>query len=505
MKNTVKAKMIIDKEFEISRIDKRIYGSFIEHLGRAVYGGIYEPGHPEADEFGFRKDVLELVKGLNVPIVRYPGGNMVSGYNWEDGVGPVADRPRKLELAWRTIEPNFIGTNEFAAWCKKAGSEVMMAVNLGTRGIDDARNLIEYCNHPGGSYYSDLRISHGYKEPHKIKTWCLGNEMDGPWQIGHKTMEEYGRIALETAKVMRLVDPDIELVACGSSNSSMPTYPQWEATTLEHTYDAVDYISLHQYFGNRDHDSANYLAQSLEMDRFIGTVISVCDYIKAKKRSKKTINLSFDEWNVWYHSNDADKQIEPWTIAPPQLEDVYNFEDALLVGTLLISFLKRSDRVKMACLAQLVNVIAPIMTENGGAAWKQTIYYPYMHASVYGRGIALNPVIVSDKYDSKDFTDVPYLESAAVYNDEKDEVVVFAVNRSLESALELTCDVRSFAGYRVAEHIVLENPDLKAANTAGSEKVKPHSDGNAKLDDGIVTALLPKQSWNVIRLTKARA
>lgn len=503
MTATVKAKMIVDKEFQISRIDERIYGSFIEHLGRAVYGGIYEPGHPEADEFGFRKDVMELVRGLNVPIVRYPGGNMVSGYNWEDGVGPLANRPRKLELAWRTIEPNHVGTNEFAQWCAQVGSQVMMAVNLGTRGIDEARNLIEYCNHPGGSYYSDLRISHGYKQPHKIKTWCLGNEMDGPWQIGHKTMDEYGRIALETAKVMRWVDPDIELVACGSSNSSMPTFPQWEATTLEHTYEAVDYISLHQYFGNRDNDSANYLALSLEMDRFINTIISVCDYIKAKKRSKKTMNLSFDEWNVWFHSNDADKQIDPWTVAPPQLEDVYTFEDALLVGTLLISFLKRSDRVKIACLAQLVNVIAPIMTDNGGAAWKQTIYYPYMHASVYGRGIALNPVVVSDKYDSKDFTDVPYLETAAVYNDETDEVVVFAVNRSLESALELSCDVRSFTGYRIVEHIVLENSNLKAVNTVGAEAVKPHSNGNAKLDNGIINAMLPRQSWNVIRLKKA--
>ncbi|WP_239615977.1 arabinosylfuranosidase ArfA [Cohnella mopanensis] len=505
MTSTVKAKMIVDKEFQISRIDKRIYGSFIEHLGRAVYGGIYEPDHPEADENGFRKDVIKLVKGLNVPIVRYPGGNMVSGYNWEDGVGPLANRPRRLELAWRTIEPNYVGTNEFADWCKKVGSEVMMAVNLGTRGIEDARNLIEYCNHPGGSYYSDLRISHGYKQPHKIKTWCLGNEMDGPWQMGRKTMDEYGRIAIETAKVMRWVDPDIELVACGSSNSSMPTFPQWEATTLEHTYEAVDYISLHQYFGNRDNDSANYLALSLEMDRFINTIISVCDYIKAKKRSKKTMNLSFDEWNVWYHSNDADKRIDPWSIAPPQLEDIYNFEDALLVGTLLISFLKRSDRVKIACLAQLVNVIAPIMTDNGGAAWKQTIYYPYMHASVFGRGIALNPVVVSDKYDSKDFTDVPYLEAAAVYNDEADEVVVFAVNRSLDNGLELTCDVRSFEGYRIVEHIVLENPNLKAVNTAGAEMVKPHNNGNAKLDGGIINAVLPKQSWNVIRMQKAHA
>jgi alpha-N-arabinofuranosidase len=497
-----KAKMIIDKDFQISEIDNRIYGSFIEHLGRAVYGGIYEPGHPEADEMGFRKDVLELVKELNVPIVRYPGGNMVSAYNWEDGVGPVEQRPRRLELAWRTIETNEIGTNEFAAWAKKVNSEVMMAVNLGTRGIDAARNLLEYCNHTSGSYWSDLRISHGYKDPHKIKTWCLGNEMDGPWQIGHKTQEEYGRLAVETAKAMRQVDPSIELVACGSSNSSMPMFPQWEATVLEHTYDAVDYISLHQYFGNRKNDTANYLAQSLEMDRFIQTVISTCDFVKAKKRSKKTINLSFDEWNVWYHSNDADRKIEPWSIAPPQLEDVYNFEDALLVGCLLITFLKRSDRVKIACMAQLVNVIAPIMTANDGAAWKQTIYYPYLHASMYGRGVALNPVISSPVYDSTDFTDIPYLESVAVYNEEKEEVTIFAVNRHLEEALDLECDVRSFQNYRVVEHLVLENSDLKAVNTATAETVKPHSNGSAAIDQGVVSANLSPKSWNVIRLAR---
>ena len=217
------AKMIISKDFIVGEIDKRMYGSFIEHLGRAIYGGIYEPTHPLADEKGFRKDVIDLVKELQVPIVRYPGGNFVSGYNWEDGVGPVQNRPRRTELAWRTIETNEVGVNEFVEWADRVGAEVMMAVNLGTRGPDEARNLVEYCNHPGGSYYSDLRKSHGFEKPHNIKIWCLGNEMDGPWQIGHKTADEYGRIAWETAKVMKWIDPPIELVACGSSNSSMPT------------------------------------------------------------------------------------------------------------------------------------------------------------------------------------------------------------------------------------------------------------------------------------------
>ncbi|MNU89347.1 Intracellular exo-alpha-(1-_5)-L-arabinofuranosidase [compost metagenome] len=498
---TARAKMIVDKDYQVGQVDPRLYGSFIEHLGRAVYGGIYEPEHPSADDQGFRTDVMELVRQLNVPVVRYPGGNFVSGYNWEDAVGPLAERPRRLELAWRSTEPNHVGLNEFVDWCRKVNTSPMMAVNLGTRGADEARQLIEYSNHPSGSYWSDLRISHGYQQPHNIKTWCLGNEMDGPWQIGAKTAHEYGRIAAETAKVMRWVDPSIELVACGSSFLTMPTFPDWEATVLEHTYDHVDYISLHQYYGNRDQDSANFLAQSIGMDQFIHTVISTADFIQAKKRGKKKINLSFDEWNVWYHSNEADTHIEPWTVGPPQLEDVYNLEDALLVGCMLISMLKRADRIKMACLAQLVNVIAPIMTVNGGAAWKQTIYYPYLHASLFGRGTVLIPLIHSDKYDSKDYTDVPYLEAVAVHDEEADEVTIFAVNRSLTDSLSLQVDLRSFGSIRVHEHLVLEHDDLKATNTVNQpDQVTPHSGGNAVINNGTVEALLGKASWNVIRL-----
>ncbi|MCR8660196.1 arabinosylfuranosidase ArfA [Paenibacillus endoradicis] len=496
--------MIVDKDFKIAEVDSRIYGSFIEHVGRAVYGGIYEPTHSTADALGFRGDVKQLIQQLQVPIIRYPGGNFVSGYNWEDGVGPVEDRPKRLELAWRALEPNYVGTNEFIKWAKDIGSEVMMAVNLGTRGIDAARDLLEYCNHPGGTYWSDLRIKHGYKEPHKIKTWCLGNEMDGPWQIGQKTADEYGRIAYETAKVMRLVDPDIQLVSCGSSSTAMPTFPEWEATTLSHTYEVTDFVSLHQYYGNRDGDSANYLARTMDMEHFIHTVISTCDYIKAKKRSKKTMNLSFDEWNVWYHSNDQDKKIDPWSVGPPQLEDNYNFEDALLVGSMLITLLRHADRVKMACLAQLVNVIAPIMTEEGGKAWKQTIFYPYLHTSIYGRGTSLLPIVDSPKYDAQDYTDVPYLDSAVVYNEQQEEVTIFALNRNLTESLNLTCDIRSFEDYQLVEHLVLEHEDLKAVNTALEEKVKPHSKGASEIKDGYVSASLAKASWNVIRLKKIR-
>lgn len=499
----MKAKMTIEKDYRIAKIDERIYGSFIEHLGRAVYGGIYEPNHPQADEHGFRKDVLELVNDLRVPIVRYPGGNFVSGYNWEDGVGPADKRPRRLDLAWRTLEPNTVGVDEFAAWCKQAETQMMMAVNLGTRGVAEACNLLEYCNIEEGSFYSDMRISNGAKKPHAVKTWCLGNEMDGPWQIGHKTAEEYGRLAVETARAMRQIDPTIELVSCGSSNSEMPTYPDWEATTLSHTYDDVDFISLHQYYGNRDNDTESFLASSLVMDDFIKTVISVCDFVKAKKRSSKKMMLSFDEWNVWFHSNEQDDdhmKNRPWTVAPPLLEDHYTFEDALVVATLMMTLIRNSDRVKMACLAQLVNVIAPIMTENGGAAWRQPIYWPFMHISQYGRGVALNPVISSPKYDCKSFTDVPYLESVAVHNEENSEVAIFAVNRSLDTSLELECDLRSFGDVEVIEQIEMAGFDLKATNSPQAETVKPTSKVPEKADGGRLNLLLAPVSWNVVRV-----
>ena len=501
-----RAKIIVDTAYEIATIDKRIYGSFVEHLGRAIYDGLFQPGHLLSGEIGFRKDVIELVKELNVPIIRYPGGNFVSSFNWEDSVGPLSERPARLELAWRCIETNRIGLNEFSTWTKKCNSELMMAVNLGTRGISDACNLLEYCNFAGGTKYSDLRISHGYKEPHNIKVWCLGNEMDGDWQIGHKTMQEYGRIAEETAKAMKCIDPSIELVVCGSSNREMKTFPEWEATTLEHAYEHVDYISLHQYYGNQANDTADFLAKSDDMEDFIKSVISTCDYVKAKKRSNKKINLSFDEWNVWYHSNEVDHNMMdnyPWQKAPGMLEDIYNFEDALLVGLMLIVFMKHADRVKMACLAQLINVIAPIMTEpSGGASWKQTIYYPYLHASKYGRGRVLHPIIDSPAHDTSNHVSVTDIESAVVVNDERDEVTIFVVNRNINDNIELTADMRGYKNYRLLEHIVMESNDMKAANSAKNQAIEPKAVNYSNFNDGILNSKLTRTSWNVIRLIK---
>jgi alpha-N-arabinofuranosidase len=502
----LKAKLILDKDYKIGKVDKRLFGSFIEHLGRAVYEGIYEPDHPQADKMGFRKDVIELVKELNVPIIRYPGGNFVSGYNWEDGIGPKDKRPKRLDLAWHSTETNQVGINEFVEWTKRVNSEVMLSINLGTRCIDEARNLVEYCNHPSGSYWSDLRISHGYKNPHDIKVWCLGNEMDGPWQIGHKTAYEYGRIANEATKVMKWVDPSIEVVAAGSSGWHMPTFGEWESTVLDLAYENIDYVSLHAYYGNQENDTPNFVAKSIDMENFIKSVISTCDYVKGKKHSSKTINLSFDEWNVWFHSHEADKKVEPWSIAPSLLEDIYDFEDALLVGSMLITLLRHADRVRIAALAQLVNVIAPIMTIKGGKAWKQTIFYPFKHASNYARGTVLNTISESPKYDSKDFSDVPTLDSTAVLEEESGNITIFAVNRDQKNDLLLDGDLRGFDGkYKIIEHIVMQNDDPKASNTADKpDNVVPHTSKvkNSLVQNGEFSIVLPAFSWNVVRLEK---
>lgn len=498
-----KAKVIMDKDFVIGKIDRRIYGSFIEHLGRAVYGGIYEPGHPKADAQGFRQDVIELVKQLHMPIVRYPGGNFVSGFNWEDSIGPKAQRPKRLDLAWFTTEANEVGLHEFVDWAKQAETEVMYAVNLGTRGPDAARNIVEYANHKGGSYYSDLRIQNGSKEPFGIKLWCLGNEMDGPWQMCHKTAYEYGRIANEAAKMMKWVDPSIELVACGSSHHDMPTFGAWEYQMLDECYDHVDYVSLHRYYGNPSNNTLEFLARSRDLDDFIKSVIAICDAVGGKKHSRKKLNLSFDEWNVWYHSNEQDQEIwkrEKWNQALSVLEDVYNFEDALLVGSMLITFLNNADRVKVACLAQLVNVIAPIMTRNGGSAWAQTIYYPLMHASVYGRGSALRPLVSSPVYDCTDYEKVPFVDVAATM-DEEGGLTIFAVNKSLDEDTLMECDLRAFGDLRVEEHILLHHDDVKAANTeAAPHTVVPAKGSGASVENGRIDIKLPALSWNVIRL-----
>lgn len=487
----MKAKIIFNQNYVIGEIDDRLYGSFLEHVGRAIYGGIYEPDHPTADEMGFRQDVMTLVKKLQVPIVRYPGGNFLSAYNWEDGTGDKANRPRKLEPAWKSIETNQVGIDEFQEWAKRADTDILMAVNLGTRGADDARNCVEYCNGDTDTYYAQMRRKNGFEKPFGIKTWCLGNEMGGLMQICRKTPEEYGRLAAETGKLMKLTDPSIELVACGSSHKNMPRFGEWELTVLEHTYDVADYLSIHQYFASQHNTPEAFLGKSVELDAYIKSVVAMCDAVKAKRHSGKTMYLSFDEWNVF--ADGLQITSDTWEEAPVRFEYTYSLLDALVVGCMMMTLQNNCDRVKIACLAQLVNAIAPIMTETGGRAWAQTTYYPFLYASRYGRGQTLRAVVNCDTYDADGCRNVPYLECAAVYNGKKREIAVFTVNRSLKEDIELDIQLEDFGNCILQEHIELYAEDIQTTNAADCQPIKPVS---VSVAEGIV---LKRHSWNMLR------
>lgn len=489
-----KIKLICHKDFQIGKVDKRIYGSFVEHMGRVVYSGIYEPGHRTADEDGFRMDVMDAVQELSISSVRYPGGNFVSAYHWEDGVGPRDKRPSKLEPAWKALETNEFGTDEFIRWCRKAGCSPMLAVNLGTRGIEEATQYLEYCNISSEGKYSRMRAEYGNPKPYGIKTWCLGNEMDGDWQIGHKEASEYGRLAAEVSKTMKIMDPSIETVLCGSSLNTMETFPDWEAVVLDKAYMFADYISLHQYFGGQEKGSEAFLQQADSMTAYIETVEAVCEYIRAKKRTDKRMYISMDEWGVWAHApQETIRQADEkrWQKAPAISEMVYTFQDALLFSEMLMSILKKSDIVKMACQSLLANVSAMIMTEEGGGLWKQTTYYPFMYMSRYGRGIVLDA-----RCDDKERE----LDHVAVYDEESRELVIFAVNRNKNADLELAAELFGFQAENVIEHAVYSSADPFVTNQKNQAAVKPEScDSSCITKDGIISRL-PAFSWNMIRI-----
>lgn len=499
------ARIVADRDFVLAPLDRRVFGTFVEHMGRCVYGGIYEPGHPAANAQGFRQDVLALTRELGPSIVRYPGGNFLSGYNWEDGVGPRDKRPRRLDLAWGSIETNQFGTNEFVDWCRAAKVEPMFAVNMGTRGPDEARKFIEYCNHPGGTHYSELRRAHGYEKPHDIKFWCIGNEMDGPWQICRKTATEYGRTAQEAGKVMRWVDPSVQLAACGSSHRAMPTYGSWEYEVLDHCFDEVDFISLHTYFRNDKDDLQDYFTVIEDLNAFIREVAAIADAVAAKRRSLKRIMLSVDEWNVWYKARSAIDLRKPgWPQAPQLIEEIYNMEDALIVGGALITLINNADRVKAACLAQLVNVIGPIMTETGGAAWRQTIFHPFSQASRYARGEVLRTQIQTETFNTPAYGDAPYVLATLTHDPASGDVTLLALNRHATNEAQLEVELRGFgAGRKVSVATELRHDDLKAINCKEKpDLIAPRTRNDVSLSRETLRATIAPLSWNVIVLSR---
>ena len=506
------ARAVLQAARHRGEMDRRLLGAFLEHLGRAIYTGVYEPGSPRADANGFRQDVAAEIKGLGVPIMRYPGGNFVSGYNWLDGVGPKDKRPTVLERAWNSIETNQFGTNEFIQWCRLVGTEPLLGFNLGTGTPEQAVAYVEYCNFDKGTKWSELRRQHGYEAPHAVKYWCMGNEMDGPWQMGHMTAREYGRKARDSARQIRIVDPTTQLIACGSSNTILPTYLVWDREVLEECYDQVHGISLHNYYGNTpaltNNDSSRYLAMNLDMERQIQEIAAVCDYVQGVLKSPKRLWLSFDEWNVWYRARGGLFANGQRKVAPPLLEEVYNLEDALLVGGFLNTLLRRSDRVRVGCLAQIVNVIAPLMT-NETSVLRQCIYYPYAWTLKYARGRVLDLLVESETYPIRaeglrpDFArddQVPYLDVAATYDPKNSQLCLLMLNRDLQAERDLVVDYRDLTPTRVLAAETLTGTDLKAANTFERPTLVAPRPLEAPRPGATMTFKLPARSYSVVQL-----
>jgi alpha-N-arabinofuranosidase len=493
-------------------IDRRLFGSFLEHLGRAIYTGVYQPGSPLADKNGFRTDVVAQIKNLGVPIVRYPGGNFVSGYNWLDGVGPKDKRPTVLDRAWNSTETNQFGTNDFVDWCRVAGAEPLLGMNFGTGTVESAVNYVEYCNVNRGTKWSDLRRSHGYDQPHNVRYWCLGNEMDGPWQMGQLTGREYGRKAVDTARQIRVIDRDVRLIACGSSGTNMPQYLVWDREVLEECYDQVDGLSLHAYYGNTQaltaNSTARYLAMNMDMERQIAEAEAVCDYVQAMRRSSKRLWLSFDEWNVWYRARTGNAVNGNRAVAPRLLEEVYNLEDALLVGGFINTLVRNAGRVRVACLAQLVNVIAPLVTNDTGVL-RQSIFYPYSWGLKYAHGRVLDLHIESDTYPIRgaglqaDFArnaDVPFVDIVVTMNPENGQLSVLMLNRDLDAEREVVLDFRDKTPTRVLACETLTGSDLKAFNTfEQSQRVVPQN-LDAPRPGNRMTIKLPARSYTAMHL-----
>lgn len=494
----------LDLARSVAPVPRRLFGAFVEHMGRGVYTGIYEPGHPTADADGFRGDVLDLVRELGVTVVRYPGGNFVSGYRWEDGIGPKERRPARLDLAWHAVETNQFGLDEFIRWTRRAGVEPMLVTNAGTRGIADALDLVEYANHPSGTSLSDARVRNGSPEPHGVRIWCLGNEMDGPWQLGHKTPLEYGRIAAELARALRQFDPDLELVACGSSTPTMPTFGEWEMTVLEQSYELVDFISLHAYFEESDGDIGSFLASSIVMDRYIEKVVAIADAVGDRLGQKRRMQLSIDEWNVWYLSR-FQARLHPteWLVADRISEDDYTVADAVVVGSLLISLLKHSDRVRSACLAQLVNVIGVIRTEPGGAAWRPATFHPFALTSRFARGSVVALDIEAPAIDTELHGSVRAVDGVATCDQETGDAALFLVNRDPreDASISVGLGLGQFNGARVVDARVMSDKDPHTCNTRDdTERVLPRRLDGLEMTDGTLHVPLPPASWAIVRL-----
>ncbi|HKX31184.1 MAG TPA: alpha-L-arabinofuranosidase C-terminal domain-containing protein [Blastocatellia bacterium] len=457
------ARIKIDIDRVIGEVNPLLFGNFAEHLGRMIYGGIYEEGSPLSDKDGIRLDVLEAVKGLNVSILRWPGGNFASGYNWTDGIGPKDQRPVRVELAWNDLETNRFGTDEFLQYCERIKAEPYICINAGLGTIDDARHWVEYCNESRHTYWADQRRKNGREEPYRVKYWALGNEIDGPWQLGHKNAEEYSKFALEAAKAMRLVDRSIKLVASGSSNYGAD-WIGWNRTVLTTLRNTADYIAIHTYINNRDNDLERFLGWSQTIDNYIEVTEGLIKAAQAGQPNPRPIAIAYDEWNVWYRAFDREK-----------LEEIYNFEDALATGMFFNSFFRHANIVKMANLAQMVNVIAPMMTNKQGL-FLQPTYFPLVEYSKQRGNNSLDVLVSAPTYKIGNRPPLKYLDVSATYNQQERAIYLNVLNRSKDKDLSTRIDNQEGRIENEVGVWEMNYPDLKATHTFGDDKkVRPVS------------------------------
>jgi len=531
-----KAKITLHPAYKVGEISPRLFGAFLEPIGSMVNGSMYNPKHPTADDLGFRKDFMEGLHDAKLPAVRLPGGNFVSGWRWKDSIGKKEERRKNLDMAWFQYVPNDVGHDEYLQWAERTGFEPMYTINLGTGGINDAIDIVEYTNFPGGTYWSDLRGKNGHEKPYGVKTWYLGNEMDGPWQIASydKDPRGYGILAHETSKAMKWTDPSIETVACVSSSPFLAHYPDWDRIVLEECYETVDYISLHHYHSALPDDIGALMAGIKAYEDYIDTEIALCDYIKTKLRVKKTMMLSLDEYGSSFRESKGAEfgragrmPMDTFYTFDPDREYVshdpddwstrrYRYRGSEIATTLAnaattLALIRRADRVKIGCATQGLNMLCATDREH---VWKSASYYTMTQMIDYAKGISIRPVVecdtdnvgtyaVDNMNQYEGFDNVPYVTAAAALNEENGELTVFVINADWEDEQEFTLDVSGFEGFTFQEHLAMYTDDIMAANSyENPDAIKPVIEQDTACEGGVLSATLKKLSWNVFRFTK---
>ncbi len=532
-----KAALSLHPDYRIGEISPRLFGAFLEPIGSMVNGSMYNPKHPTADAQGMRRDFYESLRDAHLPCVRLPGGNFVSGWQWKDSIGPKSDRKVRLDPAWFQYIPNDVGHDEYLQWAEKAGAEPIYTVNLATGTLQDAADCVEYTNFESGSYWADLRRKNGHEKPYGVKTWCLGNEMDGPWQISswEKDPRGYGILAHETSKAMKWIDPDIETVACVSSSPSLYHYPEWDRQVLEECYATVDYISLHHYHSTPPDRPDALLAGYKVYEDYINTELALCDYIRTKLQLKKRMFLSFDEYGSFFrpigtvhHGMRGREPDEAFYGFDPKRAYVRHDPDdwstrrmpsasgemlrALGTVSTMLVLLRHADRVKIGCATGGLNDLCRTDREN---IWKGAAYYPFTQMIRYARGVSLEcalecekrdvPGYVIDDLNQYDgFENVELIQAAAALDEETGTLTVFAINADTDEAQELTLDARAFEGWRFTEHIEMYANSFDDENSfEHPDTILPHVNTETAQDGGYVRALLKKASWNVFRFEKS--